>query len=210
MKVTKRKPFGPGELTKRIRANQQSESIDEPYIVQCPSLSAAVAEPVGAQPSPCADCDEAAKLAYSDATTPGFFEPKCAKHRDLTVWEKACDYCRIDGRPEKHSDGKWMHYYEHEEPSECLAGAVAEAYAAHLRSSSGDVAERLMHCPGDSPGVTHHEGPDCAKTGCTPVSADVAERAARRIYDLIGRVNIPTYGEVAAIIREEMERDKLW
>jgi hypothetical protein len=29
----------------------------------------------------CKDCDEAAKHAYSDATTPGFFEPKCKKHR---------------------------------------------------------------------------------------------------------------------------------
>jgi NTP pyrophosphatase (non-canonical NTP hydrolase) len=33
----------------------------------------------GSQPGP--DCDEAAKHAYSDATTPGFFEPKCSKHR---------------------------------------------------------------------------------------------------------------------------------
>lgn len=28
----------------------------------------------------CKDCDEAAKHAYSDATTPGFFSPKCSKH----------------------------------------------------------------------------------------------------------------------------------
>ena len=28
----------------------------------------------------CADCAEAAKLAYSDATTPGFFSSKCDKH----------------------------------------------------------------------------------------------------------------------------------
>jgi hypothetical protein len=28
----------------------------------------------------CKDCDEAAKHAYSDATTPGFFSPKCARH----------------------------------------------------------------------------------------------------------------------------------
>ena len=30
----------------------------------------------------CADCDEAARFAYSDATTPGFFSPKCSKHRE--------------------------------------------------------------------------------------------------------------------------------
>ena len=29
----------------------------------------------------CADCDAAAKHAYSDATTPGFFSDKCSKHR---------------------------------------------------------------------------------------------------------------------------------
>jgi hypothetical protein len=28
----------------------------------------------------CPECDEAAKHAYSDATTPGFFSAKCAKH----------------------------------------------------------------------------------------------------------------------------------
>lgn len=30
--------------------------------------------------SQCKDCDEAAKHAYSDATTPGFFSPTCARH----------------------------------------------------------------------------------------------------------------------------------
>jgi hypothetical protein len=37
--------------------------------------------PAGAT-DPCKDCEEAAKHAYSDATTPGFFSPKCQKHRD--------------------------------------------------------------------------------------------------------------------------------
>lgn len=32
------------------------------------------------QPELCPDCADAARLAYSDATTPGFFNPKCAKH----------------------------------------------------------------------------------------------------------------------------------
>lgn len=30
---------------------------------------------------PCPDCAEAARLAYSDAVTPGFFNPKCARHQ---------------------------------------------------------------------------------------------------------------------------------
>lgn len=30
----------------------------------------------------CPECDTAAKRAYSDATTPGFFSPKCSKHRE--------------------------------------------------------------------------------------------------------------------------------
>jgi hypothetical protein len=30
----------------------------------------------------CADCIEAVKHAYSDATTPGFFHDKCSKHRE--------------------------------------------------------------------------------------------------------------------------------
>jgi hypothetical protein len=34
--------------------------------------------------TPCPDCDEAAKHAYSDATTPGFFSPFCSKHRPST------------------------------------------------------------------------------------------------------------------------------
>jgi hypothetical protein len=38
-------------------------------------------------PKRCMDCDEAAKHAYSDATTPGFFSPKCAKHREKD-WAK--------------------------------------------------------------------------------------------------------------------------
>ena len=31
----------------------------------------------------CPDCDAAAKHAYADATTPGFFYSKCVKHRNL-------------------------------------------------------------------------------------------------------------------------------
>lgn len=30
----------------------------------------------------CPDCDEARRHAYSDATTPGFFYPRCEKHRE--------------------------------------------------------------------------------------------------------------------------------
>jgi hypothetical protein len=40
----------------------------------------------------CPDCDEAAKHAYSDATTPGFFSPKCAKHRDTCANCKSGDH----------------------------------------------------------------------------------------------------------------------
>jgi hypothetical protein len=32
------------------------------------------------EPIRCADCDECARHAYSDATTPGFFSPKCKTH----------------------------------------------------------------------------------------------------------------------------------
>ena len=38
----------------------------------------------------CKDCETAAKHAYSDATTPGFFSPKCTKHR------VACKTCGSD------------------------------------------------------------------------------------------------------------------
>ena len=31
--------------------------------------------------SNCKDCDDCARHAYSDATTPGFFYDKCEKHR---------------------------------------------------------------------------------------------------------------------------------
>lgn len=42
----------------------------------------------------CPDCDEAARHAYSDATTPGFFNPKCPKHQaDVlrAAIRKACE-----------------------------------------------------------------------------------------------------------------------
>jgi hypothetical protein len=48
-------------------------------------FTGAAAPPQRAAPSQCADCDEAAKHAYSDATTPGFFSAKCAKHREPAV-----------------------------------------------------------------------------------------------------------------------------
>ena len=42
----------------------------------------------------CPDCDEAAKLAYSDATTPGFFYPRCRKHRESAPAAiSEFDYC---------------------------------------------------------------------------------------------------------------------
>ena len=46
----------------------------------------------------CPDCDDAAKLAYSDATTPGFFSAKCPKHR-----EALCGTC---GKPLPIVNGK--------------------------------------------------------------------------------------------------------
>lgn len=42
----------------------------------------------------CPDCEEAARHAYSDATTPGFFNPKCPKHQaDVlrAAIRKACE-----------------------------------------------------------------------------------------------------------------------
>ena len=36
----------------------------------------------------CLDCDECAKHAYSDASTPGFFSDKCSKHRKASAAEK--------------------------------------------------------------------------------------------------------------------------
>lgn len=39
------------------------------------------ASPPQATGTECEDCNKAARHAYSDATTPGFFDPRCAKHR---------------------------------------------------------------------------------------------------------------------------------
>lgn len=44
----------------------------------CVKARAALTPPQ--EPQPCPDCVEAKKLAYSDATTPGFFKPYCPKH----------------------------------------------------------------------------------------------------------------------------------
>ncbi len=38
------------------------------------------AQPTQCPTSACADCDAAARYAYSDARTPGFFSSKCRKH----------------------------------------------------------------------------------------------------------------------------------
>ena len=38
--------------------------------------------------SGCTECDKAARHAYSDATTPGFFSPKCSKHSGDSGAEK--------------------------------------------------------------------------------------------------------------------------
>lgn len=50
----------------------------------------------------CPDCHEAAKLAYSDATTPGFFSPLCDRHEWPYVWigqsrlpERRGQYCKV-------------------------------------------------------------------------------------------------------------------
>lgn len=39
-------------------------------------------------PRECPDCLDAQRLAYSDATTPGFLEPFCSKHKPTASEEK--------------------------------------------------------------------------------------------------------------------------
>jgi hypothetical protein len=42
----------------------------------------------------------------------------------------------------------------------------AESFRSASQESQG---RRLMHCPVDSPGVTHYEDEDCKEAGCVPV-----------------------------------------
>lgn len=53
---------------------------------QIAKLMAAAPPAAGPQsPKFCPDCAEAMKIAYSDATTPGFFSPYCPKHQQSSV-----------------------------------------------------------------------------------------------------------------------------
>lgn len=41
-------------------------------------------------PNCCPDCQRAARHAYSDATTPGFFYDKCERHRAMEIYYYGC------------------------------------------------------------------------------------------------------------------------
>jgi hypothetical protein len=51
---------------------------------------------------PCPDCDEAAKHAYSDATTPGFFSPICSTHQQQRVGETLAEWVKRCGPETVH------------------------------------------------------------------------------------------------------------
>lgn len=66
----------------------------------------------------CKDCNEAARHAYSDATTPGFFSPKCEKHREHAAsdpkppsarefYEQVWSRQREERQPSKQDLGTW-------------------------------------------------------------------------------------------------------
>jgi hypothetical protein len=57
-----------------------------------------------------------------------------------------------------------------------LARLLSKAYAAS-REQAPEPTRRLMHCPGDSPSVTHYEDTDCAEAGCVPVGEQGREQA---------------------------------
>lgn len=67
---------------------------------------------IEATPERCKDCDDCARHAYSDATTPGFFYDKCEKHRKPAepVSQPACA-----------CEGKMKHFTQHD-PEGCSTG----------------------------------------------------------------------------------------
>lgn len=85
----------------------------------------------------CPDCDEAAKHAYSDATTPGFFYSKCAKHRSevMADEELKCTYrIRIDDGKDNQGRQKWKHQLCGRPASEVeIGGTLTSAKAVLCR-----------------------------------------------------------------------------
>ena len=68
-------PYGTDEYGTKIPMRDGNQCADD---LEAHAAQASVAPP-------CADCDECARHAYSDATTPGFFYSKCEKHRQASV-----------------------------------------------------------------------------------------------------------------------------
>jgi hypothetical protein len=69
-----------GEWATRPHKTHQCQSCKHEWR-PFPYPTVGVAEVSAPEPPKCPDCDKAATFAYSDAVTPGFFSPKCPKHR---------------------------------------------------------------------------------------------------------------------------------
>lgn len=71
--------------------------------------------------APCPDCDEAARQAYSDATTPGFFSPYCEKHRAPLLAEPPAEgiaLCGIHGKVRTTERGECAECWRELNPAE--------------------------------------------------------------------------------------------
>jgi hypothetical protein len=67
-------------VSERIRLKKND--FNDPQIIEALECAATMRHQHNrALSEPCPDCMAAAKHAYSNATTPGFFYPRCEKHR---------------------------------------------------------------------------------------------------------------------------------
>ena len=90
-------------------------------------------EEVQQAPATCPDCDKAASHAYSDATTPGFFFNKCAKHREAPATGEGMiepDYKQIAN----DISAQWLRTQSELEKTEAELTAL-QAHCERLRES---------------------------------------------------------------------------
>jgi hypothetical protein len=93
---------------------------------------------------------------------PEYLRVKIGELLDGLELQEEVDYTLAVRRRYGHKDIRHNHRSSDDRVNGCSACELRAAHAGR----------RLMHCPDDSPGVTHHEGPECADVGCTPLEGE--------------------------------------
>ena len=136
-------------------------------------------------PDPCPDCAEAARHAYSDATTPGFFSPRCSKHPE-PVETGGCAppvYAKqLSTSPEEFKEALAAFEHEVEQPAE----AAQDDYIAWIRYEHYDEQPtRIMLCDSDEEGAFKvYRHPVIAREGYVPASEAYTVEQIRKALNI--------------------------